>query len=522
MTFLKQIDGRWQGRGNASPRDFFQSAEPGFFLDFSTTAPLYQDNLAATPLTLPDQSVGLAADRSRTRSPITVAAAVQASLGLRPKWGRAPKGGRRNRMTDTAGSTGWAAAGTTPPTVTNGATFAGQSCMSVLFPAASPIGYAACRAARNILVSPWSAGVSYAQSIDLALSRPLVGAEALQVVFQSSVGAFGAYTINAANSAAFATGAFARAVVTGAGGGGTGSLWPVITPSGTLASDVTVYTKDIQIETAPATAYQVVGATGYDVTEAGLPSYGYIRPDLMDDYLTVTTPAAQTGDVMVFGRKGTWLETGVAYGSGAAVAIGPTTMTGLPAGLLAAVQGPVSDIAGGLVGVLAIGRSLTEAERAAAINYYKARGAAGLLAAGADEAVNGEFATDLTGWTIPLPARGAVTWDAGTAKVVNDGTGGSQFIQQQKTTVIGAQYLVEATVTAVAGATVPRMGIGSTSGGSDLSLASLGLGETGLIRAIFKATSSTSYIWLQPNGGTGAGVSANFDNVTIKPLTVTP
>ena len=80
-----------------NPASLFGSTE-GLWFNFADISSLYQDNLAATPLTAPDQSIGLAADRSRVRSPITTAAVAQSSLGLRPKWGRAPKV-KRNLLT---------------------------------------------------------------------------------------------------------------------------------------------------------------------------------------------------------------------------------------------------------------------------------------------------------------------------------------------------------------------------------------------------------------------------------------
>lgn len=494
MSNLKQIEGRWQGRGYAAPRTFFQSDEAGFYLDFATTQQLYQDNAAATPLTTPDQAVGLVADRSRARSPITVAAAVQASLGLRPKWGRGPKS-RRNRMLESAGSTGWAAAGSTAPTVTNGVTYLGNSCMSVLFAAGSPNGYLNCRAARNIQVTPWSGGVTYAQSLDIALSRPLVGAEALQVILYSSVGLMGSYTINAANSATLAAGAFVRLSHTGVGGAGTGSLWPVITPSGTLASDVTVYSKNIQIEVAPASAYQTVGTTILDMTEASIPTFGFIRPDMLDDVLTATVPAAQTGDVLVFGRNGSWIETGVTYGSGSAWSIGANTVTGLPQGLLTAI--------GDIVGIVAIGRTLTAAERTMALEYHKARGAAAWLVAGAEGVVNGGFATDTvwtkgTGWTI---GAGVATHAAGL---------GSD-IEQAGLLTAGVAYLLTVDLAAVRATSIMYVHDGAAYMEIVPTL------TVGTKKAVFVAKATR-----QLSIRLGSLADADIDNVSLKPLTVSP
>ena len=216
----------------------FALGEAGFVYPVWDRSTLYQDRAGTTLVTDAGQSVGVMLDTSKQQ-------AFEA---------------RRNLMAQSAGDTGWAAAGTTLPTVTSSVSFAGQSCTSVLFASGSPVGYTACRAARSIQVTPWLNGVTYAQSIDIALSRALTGAEALQVQLYSSAGLVGSYTINAGNSGALAAGAFGRISMTGAGGG-TGSIWPVITPSGSPTSDVTVYMKGIQIEVAPVSAYQAIGAS---------------------------------------------------------------------------------------------------------------------------------------------------------------------------------------------------------------------------------------------------------------------
>ncbi len=434
---------------------------------------------------------------------------LQANAGLRPKWGIAPAS-RRNLMTKSAGDTDWAAAGTTPPVVTNGATFAGSPCMSVLFTSASPTGYAACRAARNVQVTPWLNGVTYAQSIDVALSRALVGGEALQVLLYSSIGLLVAYTINAANSAALAGGAFARISMTGAGGG-TGAIWPVIVASGALASDVTVYTKDIQIEVAPASAYQTVGSTIFNITQAGLPSYGYSRYDLVDDVMSATIPTAQTGDTLVFGRNGSWIESGVTYGAGSTFSIGASTVTGTVTGLPFRSLTAIGDV----VGVLAIGRTLSSIERQNALSYYMARGAAGWLVAGAEMLTNGNFATDLTGWTNENITRGTSTWVAGQAFLDNTGTGNT-VLWQSVTTVIGQPYLVSWDAAAVTAPATARCFAGTSStNGSNFSIISPTPPSSN--RAIFVATATTTFISVVAFGATG---NATFDNVSLKPLVI--
>lgn len=122
---------------------------------------------------------------------------------------------------------------------------------------------------------------------------------------------------------------------------------------------------------ATATPYQDVGSTGLDVTEAGFPSPAFIRFDLSDDVLSTEFPDGFTGDVMVFGRQGSWIERDVTIAAPGALEIGPTTITGGPAGLLAAL--------GDIVGWLAIDRTLTAAETSRLERYHSARGAGAIL-----------------------------------------------------------------------------------------------------------------------------------------------
>lgn len=97
---INTIGGLWTGFGSAGPRSFYINGEGGAFFDFSAPAALFQDAAGATALTTPGQTIGLAGDKSRTRAPVTSFAGIQASAGLRPTYGRAPKS-RRNRLVNT-------------------------------------------------------------------------------------------------------------------------------------------------------------------------------------------------------------------------------------------------------------------------------------------------------------------------------------------------------------------------------------------------------------------------------------
>lgn len=416
MGQLKQIGGRWAGHGAAGPRAHFLNGEVGQLLDFSDARQLYQDNAGATALTLPNQTVGLAADRSRVRSPLTSYGALQANSSWRPKWGRAPVS-RRNLLNGTA------VMATQSRTVT-----AAQHTLSF-------------RGTGTVTLS----GASTA--------GPLVGTGASDTVSLTFTATAGSLTL-------------------------------------TVSGSVT----EGQLELGAArSAYQAVGATVFDMTESGVPSYGFIRPDLSDDKLTTTFPVALTGDVLVFGRNGSWIESGVTYGAGAAVTIGVNTVTGLPAGLLTAI--------GDIVGIVAIGRTLTAAERTMALEYHKARGAAGWLVEGAELVANGGYSIDTiwtkgTGWTI---GSGVATHAAGV---------GSD-IEQAGLLTVGTAYLLKVDIAAVRASSIMYVHDGSAYMEVVPTL------TVGTKRAVFVATATR-----QLSIRMGSAADADIDNVSLKPLTV--
>ena len=69
-----------------NPSMLFADGGNGFVWDFTTTAPMFTDSAGTTPLTAAAQTIGMVRDGSRTRSPATAYAGVQASAGLRPTW----------------------------------------------------------------------------------------------------------------------------------------------------------------------------------------------------------------------------------------------------------------------------------------------------------------------------------------------------------------------------------------------------------------------------------------------------
>ena len=131
---------------------------------------------------------------------------------------------------------------------------------------------------------------------------------------------------------------------------------------------------------------------------------------------------------------------------------------------------------------------------------------------GGEEVTNGDFATDLSGWT-GQAGRGSYAWDNGKAKITNDDTSGYPNLSQSVTTVSGKVYKVNATVE-IGTATLTE--VRAYSGGV---LGSQQLNTDGTIDFTFTAigTSFTLHLYLFEAGNTGN--YCFFDNVSVKEVT---
>lgn len=134
--------------------------------------------------------------------------------------------------------------------------------------------------------------------------------------------------------------------------------------------------------------YQEVDTTGVVTTEAGVLSYPFVRFDLSDDRLDTVLQQAVTGDIIIAGRNGSIIEP-VSYAANTTFQLGPTSYTGGTPGILRAI--------GDVVGYTLIGRSTTELERNKLMDFYKFRGAKGLLVPGPE--LRTATATVNGGWT---------------------------------------------------------------------------------------------------------------------------
>ncbi|MDR6309433.1 hypothetical protein FHS66_002656 [Pacificitalea manganoxidans] len=158
-----------------------------------------------------------------------------------------------------------------------------------------------------------------------------------------------------------------------------------------------IYLYRAQLETGDtSTAFQKTDGDHLVIVEAGAPSFNYLRFDTVDDKLPQVMPDGLNGDVMIFGRKGAWIDTGV---------------TIAPGGTLTAINGADSvgtagiiPVLGDIVGWIALDRPITAWEQAQLLAYYAKRGAGGLYTLGPELVVNGTFDTDLSGWTLTTNA----------------------------------------------------------------------------------------------------------------------
>lgn len=465
------------------------AATDGALYDLTDLTALYTDSAGTTPLTLPDTTIGLAADRSRARSPVTSYAALQASAGLRPKWGRAPKE-RRNLL---------ALGGTTLLNNSDG----GATIDNAPTGFTPPIDASFQRITKLAVATQFYAyrtsqvGASTGQTVMSYYVLPDAGCT--EIGFHTDTNAQGRmrYNLTTGVTTLGTNTAAAGAVALGGGwyriwaktlGVAASMVWVVVANTATTGAAASFVVGGHQSEATSLTAFQKT-ASAFDMTEAGLPSYGYMRPDLSDDKLTATFPSALTGDLLIHGRSGTWRET-VTIGAGGTIDIGPTG-TPSTAGAIRAV--------GDIVGIEVIGRILSDAEVSQAVAYWRARGALGLLTAGAEMLTNGDFASDTvwtkgTGWTI---AAGVATKVSGVASVLAQAVAPTALVA----------YQLDFTVTRTAGTVTPRFTGGTTVSGAAVS-------ASGTYRQLLVAASGNTAVDFSADT-TFAGT---IDNVSLKPL----
>jgi hypothetical protein len=254
-----------------------------------------------------------------------------------------------------------------------------------------------------------------------------------------------------------------------------------------------------------ATPYQRVGASVLDVTEAGLPAPGYLRFDLTDDRLVHTFPSGFDGDILIFGRSGSWVQEGVSVAAGGTLTIGPSTVPGAPAGSLLAALGDI-------VGWLPVGRTTTQAERNKMRDYYMARGAKGFLVPGPEQVPNGTFDTDISGWSDISLGTGSIAWDDGTLRTSStDASNRGTARRDIPALITGRYYLASVDIVSADGPYTFRSALN-------------GVQDTLFRRDSSAAPNTLQVIFLKPTGtfglvltGSNSG-NARFDNASVREL----
>ncbi len=152
-------------------------------------------------------------------------------------------------------SGGWVAAGSTPPGVTPVPEINGVSAVRIDFLPGMSGGYAGCRAGRTQAgySFPIKAGVSYANSLFVMLSRPLTGSESVQIYCTGTYGGAGV-GINQLNSSAY-VGLFSRVLLPASVMGLSGTNAFVIYLSGPVNSPLSVFLTRMQAEVDRHTSY---------------------------------------------------------------------------------------------------------------------------------------------------------------------------------------------------------------------------------------------------------------------------
>ena len=199
-----------------------------------------------------------------------------------------------------------------------------------------------------------------------------------------------------------------------------------------------------------ATARPLLGRAPVSAAEGGVIDQGegpaFLRFDLTDDSLPHVLASGLSGDLIVFGRNGSWIARDLSVTSGGSLEIGPNSTFDAIQGFMHAV--------GDIAGWVAVDRSLSAAEQAALISRFRLRGARGLLAPGPDLLTNGDFTDAATGWSL------SGGWSISGGNATHSGPSGSDLTQ---TGVLSANtaYLVSYEIAEVRAASTLYVRVGA-------------------------------------------------------------
>ena len=207
------------------------------------------------------------------------------------------------------------------------------------------------------------------------------------------------------------------------------------------------------------------------------------------------------GTALVAGRNGSTFDS-ITLPDGN-FTLGPTGVTSGTPGLLRAV--------GDIVGYNLINKTLTAKERKYLIQYYKDRGAKGLLTYGPELITNGGPFINTTGWAL-VNANMSIedTWLRATA------TSATQPIMSFIiATDVGRPYRLLGDWQSSTGTTW-RLVVGTSAGGNQIG--SVTAVQTGKFNDIFLATTTSTYVSLRGVTGMATGVWSEINNMSVKEL----
>lgn len=146
----------------------------------------------------------------------------------------------------------------------------------------------------------------------------------------------------------------------------------IVIREASTTNDGGVYVDNITIKKLP-------GSHAYQFTPTArpllgiVPTYYYAKFDLADDVLNTYLPAITGGTICLITSSGTWFNS-ITKAAGV-LALGPTTYTGGPAGLLDALKNGAADFR--LISYIVIDKALSASEKAAIVSWGRARGGQG-------------------------------------------------------------------------------------------------------------------------------------------------
>jgi hypothetical protein len=284
----------------ASPVALFANGEVGAWYDPSDLTTLFQDSAGTTPVTAPNQTVGLMLDKSGRGNNATQATSTQ-----RPIYGINPIVGTRNLIvySEQFENAAW---GKVEATVTSNATTApdGTNTADALIPSTSSVSsHQTNQAVSNLTVGPNYTFSVYAKPFGYNWVRLQHGGSF--AFFNLSTGVVGTTGSASGTIASVGNGWYRCSLIAPAA---TTTINPAIRPQtadnqfAAYAGDGTsgIYIWGAQIELgSTATAYQKV-VSQYEVTEAGVQSASYLAFDGVDDGMVTNTITPAIDKVQVF------------------------------------------------------------------------------------------------------------------------------------------------------------------------------------------------------------------------------